>query len=93
MSMQKRIEWNLEKNMQLLRERGVTFEMVESLWDTPAVVEILPNPNAEKYLQQFVAIIKIADYMHTVPYVEDEEKIFLKTIIPNSYYQKIYNSK
>jgi uncharacterized DUF497 family protein len=93
MSMHKRIEWNIEKNMQLLRERGVTFEMVESLWDTSALCEIIPHPNTKKYPHQSAAIIKINDYVYMVPFVEDTDKIFLKTIIPNSYYQKIYNSK
>jgi len=27
--------------------------------------------------------VRIEDYIYSVPYVEDDEKIFLKTIIPN----------
>ncbi len=47
------------------------------------VLEILDHPSQEKYPDQKVAIISIEDYAYLVPYVEDEEGIFLKTIIPS----------
>jgi hypothetical protein len=34
--------------------------------------------------------VKIEDYIYSVPYVEDNETIFLKTIIPNSKETKKY---
>ena len=41
------------------------------------------HPNPEKYPNQRVFLVNIEDYVYSVPYVEDEEKIFFKTIIPN----------
>jgi len=47
------------------------------------IFEIVEHPNQEKYPDQKVAVINIDDYVYLVPYVEDEEGIFLKTIIPS----------
>lgn len=35
-------------------------------------------------------LVKIADNVYSVPYVEDDEKIFLKTVIPNRKATKKY---
>jgi len=35
-------------------------------------------------------VIGISNYAYLVPYVEDEEEIFLKTIIPSSKATEIY---
>ena len=35
-------------------------------------------------------MVKIENYIYSVPYIEDKEKIFLKTIIPNSKATKKY---
>ena len=48
------------------------------------LVDRVKHPNPEKYPNQRVFLVKIEDYTYSVPYVEDDEKIFLKTIIPNS---------
>src|SRR4030042_7002520 len=34
--------------------------------------------------QRSCRLVKIGDYIYSVPYVEDNERIFFKTIIPNS---------
>jgi len=54
------------------------------------LVDRVKHPNAEKYPNQRVFLVKIEDYIYSVPYVEDDEKIFLKTIIPNSKATKRY---
>lgn len=48
------------------------------------------HPNSAKYPDQKVFLVKIEDYIYSVPYVEDNEEIFLKTIIPNSKATKKY---
>jgi len=50
----------------------------------------MKHPNPEKYPNQRVFLVKIEDYVYSVPYVEDDEKMFLKTIIPNSKATKKY---
>ena len=48
------------------------------------------HPNPAKHPNQKVFLVKIEDYIYSVPYVEDNERIFLKTIIPNSKATKKY---
>ena len=40
-----------------------------------------PPPNQVKYPHQKILVVKINDYIHYVPFVEDDEKYFLKSII------------
>jgi len=61
-------KWNHEKSEKLKAERGIGFEQV--------VLHI------ERGDQQML-VVKIKDYAYLVPFVEDEEAKFLKTIIPS----------
>jgi hypothetical protein len=47
------------------------------------VLDTVEHPNQDKYPGQKIAIVRIDDYVYLVPYVEDNEGIFLKTIIPS----------
>jgi uncharacterized DUF497 family protein len=76
-------DWNDEKNEKLKQLRGVSFEQVELAMATGDLIDRLTHPNQAKYPNQKVFLVRIADYIYSVPYVEDNEKIFLKTIIPN----------
>lgn len=76
-------DWNDEKNAKLKKLRSVSFEQVELAIATGDLIDRLTHPNPAKYPNQKVFLVRIADYIYSVPYVEDHEKIFLKTIIPN----------
>ncbi len=76
-------DWNDEKNELLKRLRGVSFEQVVLAIASGDLVDRLKHPNSEKYPHQMVFLVKIEDYIYSVPFVEDDEKMFLKTIIPN----------
>jgi hypothetical protein len=54
------------------------------------VVGIMKHPNKEKYPDQHIYIVECKSYVYLVPYVEDEEKFFLKTIIPSRKMTKKY---
>jgi len=77
-------DWNDEKNEFLKNLRGVSFEQVVLAIVSGDLVNRLKHPNPEKYPNQRVFLVKIEGYIYSVPYIEDDEKIFLKTIIPNS---------
>jgi len=83
-------DWNDDKNEVLKKSRGVSFEQVVLAIVSGDLVDRVKHPNAEKYPNQRVFLVKIEDYIYSVPYVEDDEKIFLKTIIPNSKATKRY---
>jgi len=76
-------KWNAEKNEQLQKERGISFEMVTYLIETKNVLDIYRHPNQEKYPNQKIVVIEFEDYAYLVPFVEEDEAIFLKTIIPS----------
>jgi len=83
-------DWNNEKNEMLKKERGVSFEQVELAIAAGDLLDRVRHPNPAKYPNQKVFIVKIEDYVYSVPYVEDDESIFLKTIIPNGKATKKY---
>ena len=86
----KPIEWNREKNEWLMRERGVSFEEVADKVAARGVITAIDHPNRKKYPHQKMYILEIRGYVYQVPFVEDENKIFLKTIIPSKIYTKLY---
>lgn len=86
----KYFDWNDEKNELLKKIRGVSFEQVELAIASGDLIDRLKHPNPSKYPDQQVFLIKIDDHIYSVPFVEDDEKIFLKTIIPNSSATKMY---
>ena len=86
----KYIDWNEKKNLILRLDRDVCFEDVLIAIEEGRVLDIVRHQNIEKYPNQKIMIIKIRSYAYLVPYVEDEEKIFLKTIIPSRKATRIY---
>jgi len=88
--MKKVFDWNDEKNLFLKKTRGVSFEQVELAIASGDLVDRLRHPNPDKYPHQRVFLVKIENYVYSVPFVEDEERIFLKTIIPNRKATKKY---
>jgi uncharacterized DUF497 family protein len=75
--------WDNEKNEWLKKQRGVSFEQVIILLEREDVLEVVEHPNQKKYPGQRIAIVRINDYAYLVPYIQDGEEIFLKSIIPS----------
>jgi len=75
--------WDNEKNELLKKTRDVCFEQVVLLMERGKVLDIMEHPNQEKYPGQKIAVVIIDSYAYLVPYVEHNEEIFLKTIIPS----------
>jgi len=75
--------WDNEKNEWLKENRGVSFEQVVILMERGDILETIEHPNQNKYPGQKIATLKIDDYANLVPYVQESEGIFLKTIIPS----------
>lgn len=79
----KQVNWNAEKNQQLMSERGVSFEDVMFALQSGGLLDDGPHPNESKYPTQRLLVVQIADYAWLVPYVENDQEIFLKTVIPS----------
>jgi len=86
----KPINWNSTKNQQLVAERGVSFEDVVFCIQQGGILDDVEHPNSDKYPGQRIFVIKIDDYVHLVPYVENRKEIFLKTVIPSRKATKQY---
>jgi hypothetical protein len=77
-SIDKRIEWSDEKNLQIQTERNISFEAVVVALEQGKLIDIVSNPSIH-HPHQNVLVVEIDDYLVLVPFVEDEEKIFFKT--------------
>lgn len=75
--------WGNEKNEWLKKNRGVCFEQVVILMEREDVLETIEHPNQDRYPNQKIATVRIDDYAYLVPYVQESDEIFLKTIIPS----------
>ena len=75
--------WDEEKNELLKRERGVSFEEILFHIYNGDLLARLDHPNRAKYPHQQIFVVLVGDYVYMVPFVEDQEKYFLKTIIPS----------
>ena len=76
-------KWNHDKNERLKAERGLCFEQVILHIERGDLIDVIEHPNQSKYPNQQMLIVKIKNYAYLVPFVEDEEGKFLKTIIPS----------
>lgn len=77
----------------LKTQRGVCFEDIILSLENGNLLDIVPHFNLEKYPNQKLLILDIQDYTYYVPFVEDDEKVFLKNIIPSRKYHKIAKEK
>jgi hypothetical protein len=76
----------------------VCFEDIILAIQEDRLLDIVEHPAKMKYPHQRMLVIEIEAYAHLVPFVEDEEKLFLKTIIPSrkatrDYLQRKNNDK
>lgn len=79
----KSVNWSTEKNIRLKAERGVSFEEVLSAMSNGGLLVILDHPNTDQYPNQHMFVVRIRGYAYLVPFVETENEVFLKTIIPS----------
>jgi len=89
----KYIEWDQEKNETVKQERGVSFEDAVNAIFEGKVLGKTDHPNQKRHPGQQIYILEIDDYVFVVPFVEDKEKLFLKTIFPSRKYTKIFIEK
>ena len=86
----KHLDWNEGKNLLLKELREVSFDDVQIAIETGRVLDDIENPNKKRYSNQRILVVEIERYAYYVPYVEDEDKIFLKTIFPSRRATKKY---
>ncbi len=83
-------DWNEEKNAQIKQERGIGFEDFLQAVEEGRVLDIIEHHQPDKYPNQKLFVANINDYICYIPFVKDEEKYFLKNIIPSRKLNKLY---
>ncbi len=79
----KQIRWDALKNEKLKKARGASFEDLIS----SKLVKIMKNP---KRVNQNIMLFEYKKYIWVVPFVEEKEYYFLKTLFPSRKYTKIF---
>ena len=79
----KPFRWGSEKNEQLKLDRGISFEQMVVAIEAGGPLDILAHPNPVKYPKQKVLIVASDGYAYLVPFVEEPDHFFLKTVIPS----------
>ncbi len=89
----KPFEWNDDKNLLIKATRGMGFEDAARAILAGKALVTVKHPNQQKYPEQKIFVVLIKNYCYVVPYVENDEVIFLKTIYPSRKAFKKYLSK
>ena len=83
-------DWSTDKNERLKEQRDITFEEIVFHILHDGLLDVLEHPNKKQYPGQMIFVVDVEGYIYLVPYVETEESIFLKTIIPSRKMTKKY---
>ena len=79
----KNYRWELEKDEILRKERAISFDVILFQIENGFLLDIIKHPNEEKYPNQSIFIVEFENYVYLVPFIENKDEIFLKTIIPS----------
>ena len=82
--------WNNDKNEKLKKERNISFEDIIYYIENEKLHAILKHKNQKRYPGQKIYVVEINNYIYLVPFIETENEIFLKTIIPSRKATKKY---
>lgn len=76
-------EFDSEKNSELLKERGISFEQVVAILESSDDFIVKPHHNKQKYPNQSIIEIDYNEYAYLIPCIIGKNSIFLKTIYPS----------
>ena len=86
-------EWDPEKNGKLKMERGISFEEIAFLLGSGCLWAVTKHWNEGKYPEQRIFLIPVDGKIIAAPFLQDREKIFLKTAFPLRKMTKIYKQE
>lgn len=78
------------KNEQLIVERGISFEEIVFYIENDGLLDDIAHPNSQDYSHQRIFVVAVESYIYLVPYIENNDELFLKTIIPSRKFTRIY---
>lgn len=84
-----RFEWNREKNEKLFHERGLQFEIIVAAIEQGFLLDDIENPSVN-FPHQRALVVAVDGYAVVVPYVEQNDVLFLKTAFPSRRATRLY---
>lgn len=84
------IRWSAAQNLELKRDRQVSFEEILSAIERGGLIATLDHPNRKRFPNQRMWAVGFRGYAHLAPFVETDVEVFLKTIIPSRKASKQY---
>jgi hypothetical protein len=81
--MGKPIFWDHAKSKQLRHQYGIGFEEVIIALEQEKLLDDRKHPNTQQYGHQRQLVLQIDDYVYVVPYINDTNHYFLKTLFPS----------
>jgi uncharacterized DUF497 family protein len=85
-------KWDEEKNNLLKETRDISFFDIVTAIENKQVLEIIDNPSSN-HTKQKCFVVELNNYIYLVPFVKNENEIFLKTIFPSRKHKKYYLNK
>ncbi|MFQ6115001.1 MAG: toxin [bacterium] len=82
--------WGNAKNETLINTRGISFEEIVFHIEKGDLLDILEHQNQKKYKGQRILVVNVEGYVYLVPFLEMENEVILKTIIPSRKATKKY---
>jgi hypothetical protein len=79
----KPFRWSSAKDEELRAERGISFEVVVAAIGLGGLLDVRAHPNQARYPAQSVLVVGVDGYVYLVPFAEEEDYLFLKTVIPS----------
>ena len=73
-----------------MNEFRLIYENDNNCIQRERLLDDIEHPNKTKYPNQRVFVVEVDGYAYLVPYIESDDEIFLKTIIPSRKATKQY---
>jgi len=89
MRQERTYRFSAEKNALLKQERGVNFDDVIYCLENDGLLDTI-NHTSQKYPHQKMFVVEMNEYVYTVPFVQNGNEFFLKTVYPNRRMVKQY---
>jgi len=71
----------------------LTFEQMVIAIESDGLLDVVVHPNRTKYPRQQVFVVTCDGYVYLVPFIEEDDHYFLKTIIPSRKATRSYLGK
>ena len=88
-----KFEWDSEKNEQIKKARGISFEEIALLLGNGQLWAVTKHWNEKKYSHQQIFLLPINGYIYAVPFIQENDIIFLKTAFPSRKLTRQYNQE